>query len=114
MRVHSNRAEVHMADRPREPQSYGSNQDWSSGATDQNVNDPKAAPPPQQEEFYSERRESEDTNDYQGGMTSPIQLAENQQQSGEGTAAESPVPKVNTHDGGAKRDSFFRKRDYGE
>lgn len=96
----------------REPQSYGSGSDWVSGRTGQQVNDPKSAPTPEHEEFYDERRESETADADQGGRTSEFQLAESSEPAGRPVADESPVPKVTTETGGAKRDSYFRKRDY--
>jgi hypothetical protein len=81
----------------KEPQSYGSEGDWSSGKTDQNVNDPKAAPPPQHADFYDERRESESNGEVQGGLVSPVQLADN----------EPAAPLPDNADGG-----YFKKRDY--
>jgi hypothetical protein len=97
----------------KEPQSYGSQADWVTGNTDQQVNDQKAVPPPQHEDFYDERRESETTHEDQGGKISPVQAAETTVQPGRGrTNDEQPITKVTTAEGGAKRDSFFRKRDY--
>ena len=97
---------------PREPQSYGSGSDWVTGKTDQQVNDQKSEPAPEHREFYDDRRESETTDDHQGGKTSPVQLAENAQAEGRGTDAEAPIKKVTMDSGGSKRDSYFRKRDY--
>ena len=98
---------------PREPQSYGSGKDWVTGRTDQQVNEPKSTPAPEHREFYDDRRESETTSPDQGGKTSDTQVAESAQFSG-GTPTDehSPISKVTTTDGGAKRDSFFKKRDY--
>lgn len=101
----------------REPQSYGSEKDWVTGKTGETVNDPKATPAPEHEAFYDERRESETTNDhqYQGGRTSPVQLADNAGNAaptGHASDEELPTKKVTTAPGGAKRDSWFRKRDY--
>ncbi|HVE70765.1 MAG TPA: hypothetical protein VNI54_05295 [Thermoanaerobaculia bacterium] len=97
---------------PREPQSYGSGSDWVTGRTDQQVNDPKAEPAPEHREFYDERRESETTSPAQGGQTSDVQLAENANVAAGPTAEYDPVQNVTSDEGGAKRDSFFRKRDY--
>lgn len=96
----------------KEPQSYGSGSDWVTGRTGQEVNDQDAAPPPEHRDFYDERRESETTSPHQGGETSDFQLAENAEAAGPPAGDESPVSKVTTQPGGAKRDSFFRKRDY--
>ena len=98
---------------PREPQSYGSGKDWVTGRTDQQVNDPKSTPSPEHREFYDDRREPETTMPDQGGKTSETQLAESAQPAGGRTTDEhSPISRVTGADGGAKRDSFFKKRDY--
>lgn len=96
----------------REPQSYGSDADWVSGRTGQEVNDQDSAPPPEQSDFYDDRRESESSGPAQGGLTSDVQLAENAQASGRTTGEESPINGVTTTPGGAKRGGFFKKRDY--
>lgn len=96
----------------REPQSYGSGSDWVTGRTGQQVNDPKSAPTPEHEEFYDDRRESETTESDQGGQTSDFQLAESADPAVRPTRDDSPISKVTTQTGGAKRDSYFRKRDY--
>ncbi|HEX2834874.1 MAG TPA: hypothetical protein VHW00_17810 [Thermoanaerobaculia bacterium] len=97
---------------PREPQSYGSNEEWVTGRTDQNVNDPKATPSPEHRPFYDDRRESETSHSHQGGKTSDVQLAENAQPAGRAGDAFESTTGINTHEGGAKRGSYFRKRDY--
>ncbi|MDQ3280152.1 MAG: hypothetical protein M3Q69_01925 [Acidobacteriota bacterium] len=97
----------------REPQSYGSEQDWVTGKTGQEVNEQASAPPAEHQDFYDERREAEDSAPAQGGKTSPFQLAENQQASGGTPGVERvPINGVTTQRGGAKRGSYFRKRDY--
>ncbi len=96
----------------REPQSYGSEADWVTGRTGQEVNDQDSTPPPQHDDFYDDRRESEASGPAQGGLTSDFQLAENVQPTGATTGEESPISGVTTTPGGAKRGSFFRKRDY--
>ncbi len=96
----------------KEPQSYGSGKDWVAGRTGQQVNDPKSAPTREHEEFYDERRESETTDSDQGGRTSEVQLAETADPPARPTRDDSPVSKVTTETSGAKRDSYFRKRDY--
>ncbi|HEX6085103.1 MAG TPA: hypothetical protein VF266_11295 [Thermoanaerobaculia bacterium] len=98
---------------PREPQSYGSGSDWVTGKTDQQVNDQKSEPAPEHREFYDDRRESETSSSAQGGHTSDVQLAESAQPAGQTTGTdESPQSGVTTTETGAKRGSFFRKRDY--
>ncbi len=96
----------------KEPQSYGSEQDWVTGRTGEQVNDQASVPAPEHREFYDERRESETSDEAQGGLVSDFQLAENAEAQGEGTGDDSPISKVTTAAGGAKRDSFFKKRDY--
>jgi hypothetical protein len=113
--MHFHAAEAHMPGDKKEPQSYGSTSDWVTGKTGQAVNDQKSAPPAEHRDFYDERREAETSASDQGGKTSPLQLAENAQLAESSTGAEgesSPVTKVTTQDGGAKRDSYFRQRDY--
>jgi hypothetical protein len=96
----------------REPQSYGSGSDWTTGRTGQEVNDQKSTPAPEHRQFYDESRDSETSNPHQGGHTSSVQLAESAEPAGRPTDEESPVAKVTNQAGGAKRDSFFKKRDY--
>jgi hypothetical protein len=96
----------------KEPQSYGSQEDWVTGKTGEQVNEQKSTPAPEHREFYDDRRESETTHEHQGGKTSPQQLAENAQASGPSSDATAPLKKVTTQSGGSKRDSYFRKRDY--
>ncbi|HEX7833160.1 MAG TPA: hypothetical protein VF787_26125 [Thermoanaerobaculia bacterium] len=97
---------------PREPQSYGSNEEWVTGKTAGQVNDQKSTPPPEHREFYDDRRDSEISAPDQGGKTSDVQLAENDEPVGQSNVASEPSTKVNSHEGGAKRDSFFKQRDY--
>jgi hypothetical protein len=96
----------------KEPQSYGSGKDWVTGKTGQEVNDQKSEPAPEHREFYDERRESETTSPHQGGRTSDRQLAESDQAGGRTTGEYAPQSSVTTRETGAKRGSFFRKRDY--
>jgi hypothetical protein len=95
----------------REPQSYGSGSDWVTGRTGQEVNDQDATPPPEHSDFYDSSREAQTTPN-QGGLTSDFQLAESAEPTGRPTGDDSPISKVTTQPGGAKRGSFFRKRDY--
>jgi hypothetical protein len=101
-----------MARDTREPQSYGSGEDWVPGRTGQRVNDPKAEPEPEHAELYDERRESDRRDSNQGGHLSDFQRADGAEPSDYVSDPYTPVQKVTTRDGGAKRDSFFRKRDY--
>lgn len=99
-----------------EPQSYGSGEDWVTGETGEEVNPPKSAPAPEHREFYDARRESETSAPHQGGHTSDVQLAECDHVADdcdhEDVVDGQPVTKVASWHGGAKHDSFFRKRDY--
>jgi hypothetical protein len=97
----------------KEPQSYGSNADWVTGKTGQQVNDQAGEPAPEHADFYDDRRESEESTSYQGGKVSPVQRAEAvAPQSAAATHPDSDPPAVAASEGGTKRDSFFRKRDY--
>lgn len=98
----------------REPQSYGSEKDWVTGRTGQEVNEQKGVPAPEHREFYDEARESDRSaaEDSQGGKVSDVQLADNVQRQGEGIDPVSPVSNVTVTEGGAKSGGFFKKRDY--
>jgi hypothetical protein len=106
-----------MPDDRKEPQSYGSQHDWNSGKTGQAPNDPKSSPPPEHAAFYESRIEGERSAPHQGGDTSPVQVAESDPAiaaagAREVSGDESTAPGVTTEKGGAKRDSFFKTRDY--
>jgi hypothetical protein len=97
----------------KEPQSYGSGSDWLTGRTGQEVNDQKSAPPPEHRDFYDSSREEAQTTPNQGGLTSGVQLAESAGAAGDSRPdGDSPVAKVTAQPGGAKRDSYFKRRDY--
>lgn len=96
----------------KEPQSYGSGSDWLTGRTGQEVNDQKSEPAPEHREFYDDRRSSESPSSDRGGLTSDHQLAESAEPIGSPTGGDSPVAGVTAQPSGAKRDSFFKKRDY--
>ncbi len=97
----------------REPQSYGSNVDWVTGKTGETVNDPKSPPPPEHREFYDDSRDSEASAPHQGGEPSPLQVAESEEPEGRATERDKqPVTNVTSRFGGAKRSSYFKKRDY--
>ena len=82
-----------------EPQSYGSQDDWTSGKTGQSVEKPESNPV----------REVENG----GGSVSPVQLADREAATvvQHGTDAE-PVQRVTSVATGAKREGFFKDRDY--
>jgi hypothetical protein len=96
----------------KEPQSYGSEKDWVTGKTGNEVNDQDSAPPPAQQEFYDDRRESESSDSYSGGKTSPVQVAENL-----AAARNTPGDAVPRDEGareidGSRKESYFKQRDY--
>ena len=99
---------------PKEPQSYGSQEDWVSGDVGETVNKQKRTPPPAEEEFYDDRRSSEAPGPNQGGHVSDVQLEENDDRGLTRAAPsdEQPVTKVTDEKGGAKRGGFFKDRDY--
>lgn len=104
-----------MPGETKEPQSYGSGPDWVTGKTGQKVHDQKSEPPAEHREFYDNRHESEETSAVQGGLPSAQQEAESAAQPQAASGAQdqhTPATKVSAKDGGAKRDSYFRKRDY--
>jgi hypothetical protein len=94
-----------------EPQSYGSQDDWLTGKTGQKVNDPKSTPQPEHQVFYENLHEDEASGS-EGGKLSPVQLAENPQTGKGGSGTDTPTQKVPDKEGGAKRGSFFKDRDY--
>lgn len=101
-----------MPREPREPQSYGSGEDWVAGRTGQQVNDPKSAPAPEHQAFYDDRRESETTGPEQGGKPAEQQTAGRAEPHSQPGDPHAPVSKVTAAEGGAKRGGFFKKRDY--
>jgi hypothetical protein len=104
-----------MPKETREPQSYGSEKDWVSGRTGQQVNDPKSSPPPEHGEFYDSSHDTDPPmSPDNGGKVSEFQLADNAQPTTSSVSGDSttPVQKVSTEEGGSKRGSYFRKRDY--
>ena len=60
----------------KEPQSYGSQSDWTSGQTGESVNRQKSAPTAEHAEFYESRHEGETSELDEGGSISPAQLAD--------------------------------------
>ena len=92
---------------PKEPQSYGSDKDWVSGKTGQNVNRTKSEPV-SHPEFYENRRDGEGSAPHQGGEVSEVQASD----------SAVPVRALDTDEPGAKkvavkRGSYFKNRDYG-
>ncbi len=96
-----------------EPQSYGSQQEWVTGDTGQQVNRQKSGPAPESADFYAERRESESSAPHQGGEISDSQLAESRGPARHSTpTGDMAAKKVTDVEGGAIRDSYFKGRDY--
>ena len=95
-----------MAEKKNEPQSYGSQSEWVRGDVGQEVNRLKGNPNSQRSDFYESRREE------QPSTVSPEQLAENEEPAGAAYEVEGPVQKVTDQPSGAKRDGYFKRRDY--
>lgn len=96
-----------------EPQSYGSQSEWTSGHTGQTVNRQKSPPAPEHAEFYESRQEKETTSAGEGGSISPVQFADVEGASVmQHGADDAPVQRVTSTRSGAKREGFFRDRDY--
>ncbi|HLJ75458.1 MAG TPA: hypothetical protein VKU62_12780 [Thermoanaerobaculia bacterium] len=97
-----------MAEEKNEPQSYGSQSEWVRGDVGEEVNRLKGNPNSQRSEFYESRREEE-----QADSVSPEQLADSDQPSSHADEDDTlPVQKVEAEESGAKRDGYFKRRDY--
>jgi hypothetical protein len=96
----------------KEPQSYGSQGDWLTGNTGQNVTTEQRNS--QRGDFYRSRHDSEESAPHQGGEISPRQRDESERHAAprRDDIEAVPVQKVSAQETGARRDSFFRKRDY--
>ena len=82
---------------PKEPQSYGSQEEWVEGDTGETLN-----PSGSQGEI-----------DGLGGKVSEHQLAENIEPAGKAEPGEKqPIQRVTDQPGGAKRGGYFKNRDY--
>ena len=88
----------------KEPQSYGSGEDWVTGDTGQTVNRMKGAPNSQNADFYASR------HDQQPGTT-PAEAVETEQPQGPATGAHDSVHNVTARESGAKRQSYWKDRD---
>jgi len=91
----------------KEPQSYGSGEDWVAGDTGQTVNRQKGAPDPESADFYASRHD-------QSPGTAPAEAVERPQPEGPAGGAHDAVHNVNAHESGAKRQSYWKERDYKE
>src|SRR5688572_22222255 len=96
----------------KEPQSYGSGEDWVEGKTGGKVHPQASTPPPEHRDFYDSRHEPETTGPDQGGKTSDIQLAESFEPAGPAGGESESGKGITVQPGGTKRDGYFRKRDY--
>jgi hypothetical protein len=102
-----------MVKKTKEPQGYGSGPGWVAGETGGQIHDPKARPKPEHREFYEDSHDPEPPEAEDGGQVSPIQLEERDEAGGRSAADTlEPVTKVTSSEGGAKRDSYFKRRDY--
>jgi len=99
-----------MPEDKKEPQSYGSDRDWLTGDVGQEVNRQKGNPNSQHGDFYESRRDSEGNAPHQGGHAPAESNAADTGAAREDDVA--PPPKVTDQEGGAKRESYFKKRDY--
>ena len=110
------RGESPMAndDKKSEPQSYGSQAEWVQGKTPQKVNPGQGPAASPQSEFYAPHRDGEENAPGQGGLVSSVQAAENDSPGPSKELADDDptVRKVNGEEGGAKRGSYFKARDY--
>ena len=95
-----------MAEKNNEPQSYGSQSEWVRGDVGQEVNRLKGNSNSQHSEFFESRREE------QPSSVSPEQIEDNRQAAGQALEEGLPVQKVEAEESGAKRDSYFKRRDY--
>jgi hypothetical protein len=101
-----------MDNKGNEPQSYGSEKEWVTGETGQEVNRQSGNPNSQQSDFYQSRRDSEGSAPDQGGQTSTAEPESPQFAAPTGSASKESSPGVTASESGAKRDSFFKDRDY--
>ena len=89
-----------------EPQSYGSDKEWLTGDTGQTVNRLKGPSNSQHADFYASRHHDDEPP--QGGRVSP----DESQPSGDARGGETPVQKVTARPSGAKRQSYWKDRDF--
>jgi hypothetical protein len=101
-----------MPEDKKEPQSYGSGREWVEGDVGQTVNRQKGNPSSQHADFYESRHDGERSGPHQGGDVPDYQAAESVRPSPPVGHEDVSERKVKTDAGGARRDSFFRKRDY--
>jgi len=97
-----------MAD-GKEPQSYGSQAEWTRGDVGEQVNRLKGKPNSQHADFYESRHDEEPV---QGGDVSPVQLADREHEPAASGHLEEPAQKITAEPTGARRGSYFKDRDY--
>jgi hypothetical protein len=103
-----------MPNEQKEPESYGSERDRVSGYTGQHVGDTTAARTPEHADFHDSRREKETSGNDQGGLSQPEwtdHVDVLRPAAGE-ARVDDPTRKVTATFAGARREGFFRKRDY--
>jgi hypothetical protein len=88
---------------PKEPQSYGSQGDWVSGHVDGELNEPKNDSP-QRTGGSSDDRGGKVSESAAGDKPAPIPQTSDDERD--------PVQKVTGLKTGAKRESYFKTRDY--
>ncbi len=97
----------------KEPHGYGSQGDWVSGSNSENVTGSGSRTDVQHDDFYAPRRESEVSSPLGGGSqpewTDHVDVLQPVSTVAE---VEDPARKVSAEKGGAKREGFFRSRDY--
>ncbi len=103
-----------MAEEMKEPQSYGSQSDWTTGRTGEHVNDPASGKPAEHRDFYDSRREKETSAPDQGGQLQPkwTDDVDVLRPAAGLSEKDDPARNVAAEFSGARRDSYFRKRDY--
>jgi hypothetical protein len=98
----------------KEPQSYGGQGGWVSGGTGQNLNGSGDRTDVQHDDFYAPRRETEVNVPPLGGGPQPAWTdhVDVLQPVSTVTEVEDPARKVTAEKGGARREGFFKSRDY--
>ncbi len=97
----------------KEPQSYGSQSDWTTGHTGETPSR-EDGEPASQADFYDSRRESETNAARQGGFGQPewTDHVDVLRPAPVDPSVDDHVRKVTADKGGAKREGFFKRRDY--
>ena len=99
-----------MTQDKKEPQSYGSGPGWVAGRTGGAVNDPAGTPEPEHAEFYDSRHDSEPVE--VEPATPVVGHDESVAHFTFANESSTSARKVSAESQGAKRDGFFKKRDY--